>query len=984
MRQSLLLQRLLLALVLLTGAAFQARAQYPVTANPVFFTDQQAVTITYDANLGNGALRNFTGDVYIWTGVVTDSPTGTTWTFVKSPSFNQPDQAAKMTRSATNPNLYTITITPRTYYPAPATTPIYRLGMIFKDAGGTTVGRDANGQDMYINVSQGAALQVQLTSPASNNGNPTVVAAGTSVTVSGTASSAATLTLTLNGVQVGAAQTGTTFSASVPVTQPGLNTFVLTATAGGSTVTATASVVVPPTVTVAPLPAGAKPDGITYLAGGTSAILAFSAPRKSFVYVIGEFNNWQPTAATLMRRTTASSPAGLSDATGSAADATAGRWWVQIDGLTPGQEYAYQFLVDGQLRVGDPYCEKVLDPFNDRFINTDNNNYVVYPNLKPYPAGQTTGLVSVLQTNQPAYVFQNTSFQRPARKDLVVYELHIRDFIARHDYQTLTDTLQYLSRLGVNAIELMPVNEFDGNDSWGYNPCYYFAPDKYYGTKDGLKKFIDECHRRGIAVILDMVLNQSTGQSPMVQLYGNISSGPAADNPWFNTTAPHPYSVFNDLNHESPYTRYFSKKVMQFWLQEYKIDGYRFDLSKGFTQFNSGNDVGLWSAYDQSRVNIWQDYYNTLVATDATMYPILEHLGVNSEEKVLSDIGFMLWGNMSTAYQEASMGYGPGWNLNGGYFADRGWTKPHLMTYRESHDEERTMYKDLRFGNASGPYSTKDPATALQREALTLSAFLTQPGPRMLWEFEEVGYDVSIFADQNGNIPPPPATYGNDQFKVGRKPIRWNYYLDANRRRLYDTYRALIALRLRPDFSAAADNYTYSLSGAVKTSRVVGPDLSVVSVGNFDVTAQTATITFPSIGTWFNYLTGQSLSVTNTSTSFTLQPGQYAVYTSKRVGLPAGSVLSDRPARTTSFQVGLAPNPARGSSTLSYELPTAATASVSVRNVLGQTVRQLAPVRQAAGPQAQTLSTLGLAPGVYLVRLQAGDLTQSTRLVVAE
>src|SRR5205823_33720 len=110
------------------------------------------------------------------------------------------------------------------------------------------------------------------------------------------------------------------------------------------------------------------------------------------------------------------------------------------------------------------------------------------------------------------------------------------------------------------------------------------APDKYYGTKNNLKALIDECHRRGIAVVLDMVLNHSTGNSPMVQLYGTISGGPTADNPWFNVSAPHPYSVYNDLNHESQYTKYFTKNVIKFWLQEYHIDGYRFDLAGGFSQ----------------------------------------------------------------------------------------------------------------------------------------------------------------------------------------------------------------------------------------------------------------------------------------------------------------------------------------------------------------------------------------------------------------
>src|SRR5690606_13484994 len=102
---------------------------------------------------------------------------------------------------------------------------------------------------------------------------------------------------------------------------------------------------------------------------------------------------------------------------------------------------------------------------------------------KAYPQGKTTGNVSVIQGGSTKYSWKNNTFQRPETKDLVIYELHLRDFLGAHSYSALKDTLNYLSRLGVNAIELMPVKEFEGNSSWGYNPSFFFAADKYYGTK---------------------------------------------------------------------------------------------------------------------------------------------------------------------------------------------------------------------------------------------------------------------------------------------------------------------------------------------------------------------------------------------------------------------------------------------------------------------------------------------------------------------
>ncbi|WP_223696427.1 alpha-amylase family glycosyl hydrolase [Hymenobacter psoromatis] len=951
----------LLALLLVLGWASAAQAQ--VTANPTPFTDATPVTLTYDATQGNAALNNFAGDVYIWTGVVTSSATGTGWTYVKSPTFGQADPAAKMTRSTTNPNLYTITFTPRTFYGVPAGTPIYRLGMIFKDAAGATVGRTTSGGDIFVDVAQDA-FNLRFASPG--GAPPYYFPQNTATNVTVTTNTAATITLFLNDVQVAQQANVTTLTAPVTLTAAS-GTLKATATSGANTATIQAAVQAYPPVTVAALPAGAKADGITYINGGTSAILTLTAPRKQFVYVVGDFNNWQPTAAGFMQRTTAGSPTSLSDPA-SAVDAASGRWWVQVDGLTPGTEYAYQFLVDGQLHVADSYCGKILDPGNDAGIPAS-----TYPSLvAAYPTGKATGIVSVLQPGKAAYTWTVTNFQRPARPDMVIYELLVRDFVAAHDYNTLRDTLNYIQRLGANVIELMPINEFDNNESWGYNPSFYFAPDKYYGTQDALKAFIDECHRRGIAVVLDMVLNHSTGNSPMVQLYGDISSGPTADNPWFNTMAPHPYSVYNDLNHESPYTRLFSKNVIQFWLQEYHVDGYRFDLAGGFSQVPKTE--ANYSDYDQSRINIWKDYYTYQMSVDNTSYPILEHFPnynadpTKDEGKVLADYGMMLWDNQNYNYTQAAMGYDQGWDLSYGYYGNqggRGWNEPNAVTYMESHDEERMQFKNITYGNSSGGYTTKDPATGLKRDELAAALFFTQPGPRLVWQFGEVGYDISI--DQNG--------------RTGDKPILWNYYQEPNRRHLFDTYRALIALKKQPAF-AAPTAYVQNLSGPVKTISLTGADLSVVSYGNFGVVATTATVNFPAAGTWYNYLDGTQLNVTSAAVPLSLQPGQYAVYTSRKLTVPAGTTLATRAPQTAAFDLSLVPNPAAGTTTLTYALPTAATATIAVQNLLGQTIRQLPAARQAAGAQAQALPLLGLAPGVYLVRLQADGQTQTARLLV--
>ena len=942
--------------LLLTLLTFATHAQAQVTTSPVFFTDTTPVTITYDATQGNAALANFTGDIYIWTGTVTNlSTSNINWRNVKSPNFGAADPAALMTRDGGNPNLYRITFTPRTYYPIPAAETLLRLGMIFKNADGSIVGRGPGG-DIFVDATQ-PGLSARITSPANGGGNPLFVGLNSQISIAGTSSATATLTFTLNGAQVAQQANATTLSTTVTATQSGRNVVRFIATAGTASAVDSLVFVVRPAVTTAALPTGAK-DGVTYLAGGKSVILNITAPNKQFAYVLGEFNNWQTDNAGYMNRT----PDGT-------------RYWIQINGLTPGREYAYQYLVDGTLRVADPYSEKILDPNDDKYIPA-----VTYPNLKAYPTGKTTGIVSILQTGQTPYVWTATSFQRPSRADLVVYELLMRDFTNRHDYQTLRDTLNYIQRLGVNCIELMPINEFDGNDNWGYSPDFFFAADKYYGTKLAFKQFIDEAHRRGIAVVLDMVLNHSTGQSPMVQLYAS-GNGPSADNPWFNVTAPHPYSVYNDFNHESAYTRYFSKQVMSFWLQEYHIDGYRFDLAGGFTQkVTTGNTYGN---YDQSRINIWLDYYQHMISVDQNLYPILEHFPENSEGKVLADAGFMLWGNANHNYNEATMGYLSGSNFSYGYYGSttqggRGWNNPNLVTYMESHDEERLMYKNLTFGNVSGTYSTKDLNTALARQELAAAFFFTVPGPKMIWQFAELGYDKSLFACSNGTVPTP---YGNDQCKLSAKQPVWNYYQDANRRHLYETYRSLIALKKVEPVFETPTTYTQQLTGAAKSIHLANANTSVTIIGNFDVNATTIDPVFQNTGKWYNYLSGDSITVSNVNAQISLAPGQFAVFTSRRIR--SAVLLPTRAERAASIlRLTAAPNPAQGSTTLRYELPTAGTVALTVRNVLGQAVLTLPATREAVGPHSRELSLGTLAAGVYIVQLRANDLQQTQRLVV--
>ena len=374
----------------------------------------------------------------------------------------------------------------------------------------------------------------------------------------------------------------------------------------------------------------------------------------------------------------------------------------------------------------------------------------------------------------------------------------VRDFIAAGNWQTLTDTLNYLKNLGVNAIEVMPFNNFEGASSWGYNPNFYFAPDKVYGTETALKQFIDACHQNGMAVIMDMVLNHSFGSSPMVQMYfDNTNNIPAANSPWFSPHYTHAYDVGYQFNNATAATKEFRKRVIAYWLQNYHIDGYRFDLAKGFTPTNTcdakGNNcnVATWGITTSKRINIWDTLYNYQQSVAPGSYTILEMFADNNEEQVYSNGGMMTWGNMNYNFNQATMGYNTDWDFSGGIYTNRGFPNPTLVTYQESHDEERLMWKNEQYGNSSGSYNIKDTATGLNRNAMAAAFWALIPGPKMLWQFGELGYDYSINTCSDGVTI-------NNNCRYRSKPIKWDYLQNVNRKSLHDIYSGLLKLRTMP------------------------------------------------------------------------------------------------------------------------------------------------------------------------------------------
>ena len=852
----------ILSLFIGLGFLFQAHGQI-LTLDPAFPTVDDVVTITYDATKGNGALAG-QSQVYCHAGLITSTSTSpTNWQYVQG-NWGTADANVEMTNIGNNKHQITIDIDQ--FYGFPGGTEVLQLAFVFRNASGSIVGRASDGSDIYYDVYPvGSGLLGKIFNPE----NDFLLAnIGDTIAFHCASNTSANLILTDNGTQIHNVTNNNVLDYPLEITQSGEHWIHFSAENGSEIAVDSMMYLVNPNITFSNPPLGTV-DGLNILNDST-VIFRLFAPYKNNVHILGDFNNWTPTIGSFMQLST---------------DSTT--WWIEINNLDPNQTYGYQYFVDGEMKIADPYSIVVLDENNDQWI--DNNTY---PNPHPYPENLTSGFVSVFSTNPTTFNWSNDTIQMPEKTKLNIYELLLRDFVSSHNYQILIDTLDYLDKLGINAIELMPPGEYENNESWGYNPSFHMALDKYYGTPEKFKEFVDSCHGRGIAVIVDMVLNHAFGQNPLVHLYwDDINNRPAANNPWFNAICPHePYCWGYDLDHTRQTVQDYMDRINSFWLTEYHVDGFRFDYTKGFIN-SSAN-------FSQQRIDLLKRMADTLWTINPDTYIILEHWADNNEEIQLSDYGMLLWGNLNYAYNEATMGNIGSSNVSWGIYPNRGWNLPHLVTFMESHDEERLMYRNLNFGNSTNwEHDTKDEFIALGRMQTAAVLLLSQPGPKMIWQFGELGYDISI------DYP----------CRVCNKPILWEYQLEEKRKQLYDVYSAMHYLRNNFETFHTSD-FNYSLSGSVKRMLLNNPDMNALVLTNFNVIDQNAIPNFQHTGTWYEYFSGDSLLVNDVFQTITLKPAEYRIYTDVKINQPdiTQTELSIEEISTDNVDITLYPNPSQG------------------------------------------------------------------------
>lgn len=618
-------------------------------------------------------------------------------------------------------------------------------------------------------------------------------------------------------------------------------------------------------------------DGVNYSNNNNNITLVLDAPGKEYVYVVGSFNNYLQDENFLMKR-----------------DPNNGKFWLEISGLSQQEIYTYQFWAyDSNPLEGSPYLIKTADPYSTLVLSPYDDDYipdVSYPNLPEYPEGQERE-VSVLRSEKPTYNWQVTNFQKPEKEDLVIYEVLVRDFDENRNFQDLIDRIDYFKNLNINAIQLMPIMEFDGNESWGYNTSFHMALDKFYGTEEKFKELVDTFHSNGIAVILDLALNHATGRCPSVRLWMSDDNNdgwgdPNEVNPYFNTIATHSYSVYSDFNHQAEITQRFTKRVIKHWIEEYKIDGFRWDLTKGFTQNCGPNDDTCTNDYRADRVAILKEYADYSWSLDPNHYVIFEHLGGDTEEsewanyKLNEGKGIMMWGKMTNPYNQLSMGFSSDANIERMRPESRGFNGKRLVGYTESHDEERLMYRNLQYGNSSNSnHNIKNLNTALSRMSAIGAVSLLIPGPKMIWHFGELGMQQSLNTCQDGSV---------GDCKLDTKPQpQWeeNWLNIAQRRQIYDDWSKINDLKINNDvFKANSAISPHNNNNLLQRIYIWDDNLpntslkNVVILANFDVTTQNFISDFPYTGVWYNLMDNTTFQVNNTNQQISLNPGEFKIF----------------------------------------------------------------------------------------------------------
>ncbi len=792
------MKKLILFLAVMVAAFTSALSQIVTTAPALLQESSKNVTLTFHAD--RSGVPGLTGlssstPLYCHIGVLTNKSNGS-WDHVVT-DWNTSNDANRLTYVA--PDTYSFTIGDiRSFFKlTDESEKVTKIAFIVRTA--TPSASVAQTEDIFIDVLE-PGFRISLMSDARSS----VISEPTDITFTVNSTDAANLSLSVDGKTVASLADAMQLTATHRFTDKGFYEVKATATNGGNTLTETLTVAYPSPSEQKNYPGGIPRQGAVKNNDGT-VTFCLAAPMKSSVILVPSWNDYQVLDHNVMNYQ----------------DYNGNRYFLTtVSGLDNSTWYPYYYLVDGTLRVGDPYANLVLDGYSDKWLPGD-----VFADRPAYPYDKFNDVqLAVYRGDMNDYKF--SEFKIPNHKNLIIYEMLFRDFTgtdktADGTIRAAIEKIPYLRSLGVNCVELMPVMEFNGNNSWGYNTNFYMALDKAYGSPNDLRDFVELCHQSGIAVILDIVFNQSDGLHPWYQMY------PISENPFYNATAPHDYSVLNDWNQSNELVKSQWDDALRYWMTAYNVDGFRFDLVKGLgdnDSYGSGTE-----AYNASRVANMKRYHQVIRSVKPDGIHINENLAGTREENEMAADGQLNWSNVNGDAASFARAAATSNLMDGFYASNWGRTDFSTVSYAESHDEERISYVATQQAALRAQIPMR-----MRRLGSVAATMLMTPGPKMIWQFGELGADETTKTGGNNNTDP--------------KIVCWPMLDDQYRKALHDNYSELCGIRRSNPAIFESETTTYSRTGfttslsSVRTIRLVNGNDEIVVLINPSLAGQAKTV----------------------------------------------------------------------------------------------------------------------------------------------
>ncbi len=520
-----------------------------------------------------------------------------------------------------------------------------------------------------------------------------------------------------------------------------------------------------------------------------------------------------------------------------------------------------------------------------RFVVTKPDGTEIDWVIDPFAREYGVGDLSAVTLGYQPYVWSTSeaSWQTPALRDMVWYELMISEFGA--DIDGTIQMLDYLADLGINGIEVMPVNNVKNTINWGYDPIGYFGVDERFGKRADFQRLVDEAHRRGIAVILDVVYGHTADDFAYPYLYQQLSEASP-----FNGS-PVRFNFGPACDFSQPFTQDFFQTANAHWLETYHLDGFRYDNVNGYWDGTPTDKYALLTQATYQRVqtglaaggaaNPWQRFQPAAGESGLRLIQCAEYL--DNPPAVLSqtytnctwqDRTLNAAHDVAVATPSALVNLGLQWGLVGypGFATVGGDTLDRTaLQYLENHDHLRFLCNFGLLPSDDSLLAEGDRSQWYRMQPYLLGLLLAKGVP-MLWEGEELAENYFV----------PPGGYGRTGLF---RPVHWSYFYDAEGKSLVNQVRKWIKLRRNsPQFRSGDHQFyndydAYLQHGLLLFSRSLGTIFSLVAL-NFTGQTQTASFAFPRPGHYVEELDGvQNLDTAATPTAFSVPSNYGQVWT---------------------------------------------------------------------------------------------------------